>query len=297
MSSPSTGLKQRNKDKISNVPVETEEKNDLKVEKKENDSVSVDTAHSSVSPVPKPQATKNNTVVFEVIMLLFVYFMLVHVCATLVNHIDDTDEIYGYYEPLHYLLYGEGMQTWEYSPNYAIRSYAFIYPFYWISKFFVYLKIHKIRLFYFIRLTLSVFTATGEVSLISAITKRYSNTLLTSLTVAFLICSTGMFYVSTSFLPSAVSSALLMHCVASWMDMNFYYAIFWGSLAVLWTGWPFVGLLLIPIGCHMLISKAFIRNGMTDISQAGKFLVHAVMFAMLIFIPALIIDSYFYGRL
>lgn len=27
----------------------------------------------------------------------------------------------------HYLLYGTGMQTWEYSPVYAIRSYAYLW--------------------------------------------------------------------------------------------------------------------------------------------------------------------------
>ena len=45
------------------------------------------------------------------------------------NHIDDTDAVYGYYEPLHYILFGKGMQTWEYSPQFAIRSYAYLHPF------------------------------------------------------------------------------------------------------------------------------------------------------------------------
>ena len=27
---------------------------------------------------------------------------------------------------MHYLLYGSGFQTWEYSPVYAIRSYAYL---------------------------------------------------------------------------------------------------------------------------------------------------------------------------
>ena len=30
------------------------------------------------------------------------------------NIVHDCDEIYNYWEPLHYLLYGYGMQTWEY---------------------------------------------------------------------------------------------------------------------------------------------------------------------------------------
>ena len=30
------------------------------------------------------------------------------------NIIHDCDEVYNYWEPLHYLLYGYGKQTWEY---------------------------------------------------------------------------------------------------------------------------------------------------------------------------------------
>ncbi len=41
--------------------------------------------------------------------------------------ISDCDEVYNYWEPLHMILYGSGFQTWEYSPVYAIRSYAYIW--------------------------------------------------------------------------------------------------------------------------------------------------------------------------
>jgi hypothetical protein len=34
--------------------------------------------------------------------------------------------VYNYWEPLHFLLYGKGFQTWEYAPEYAIRSYAYV---------------------------------------------------------------------------------------------------------------------------------------------------------------------------
>ena len=30
-----------------------------------------------------------------------------------------------YWEQTHYLLHGTGLQTWEYSPEYAIRSYFY----------------------------------------------------------------------------------------------------------------------------------------------------------------------------
>ena len=40
----------------------------------------------------------------------FALLSLIYLVAATVNHIDDTDETYGYWEPLHYLLYGTGMQ-------------------------------------------------------------------------------------------------------------------------------------------------------------------------------------------
>ena len=44
-------------------------------------------------------------------------FLAIYSIAAQINHIDETDETYGYWEPLHYFLYGVGMQTWEYSPG------------------------------------------------------------------------------------------------------------------------------------------------------------------------------------
>ena len=61
--------------------------------------------------------------------LFYFAFVIITYMAIYHNHIDDTDAVYGYYEPLHYILFGKGMQTWEYSPQFAIRSYAYLHPF------------------------------------------------------------------------------------------------------------------------------------------------------------------------
>lgn len=42
------------------------------------------------------------------------------------NIIHDCDETFNYLEPLHYLAHGSGMQTWEYSARYALRSYLYL---------------------------------------------------------------------------------------------------------------------------------------------------------------------------
>lgn len=44
------------------------------------------------------------------------------------NLLTDCDEVYNYYEPLHFTLYGYGLQTWEYAEEYALRTYAFLMP-------------------------------------------------------------------------------------------------------------------------------------------------------------------------
>ena len=47
-------------------------------------------------------------------------------CAAIWSHITDCDETFNYWEPLHYLLYGKGLQTWEYSSEFALRSYTYL---------------------------------------------------------------------------------------------------------------------------------------------------------------------------
>ena len=42
------------------------------------------------------------------------------------NIIHDCDETYNYLEPLHYLVHGSGLQTWEYGAQYALRAYAYL---------------------------------------------------------------------------------------------------------------------------------------------------------------------------
>ena len=40
--------------------------------------------------------------------------------------LSDCDETFNFWEPLHYAHHGYGLQTWEYSPKYAIRSWSYI---------------------------------------------------------------------------------------------------------------------------------------------------------------------------
>lgn len=46
--------------------------------------------------------------------LAFFILLVARLVSAVFNIVHDCDEVYNYWEPLHYLLYGYGMQTWEY---------------------------------------------------------------------------------------------------------------------------------------------------------------------------------------
>ena len=47
-----------------------------------------------------------------------------NIASALYAPMDDCDEVFNYWEPLHYIWRGTGFQTWEYSPAFALRSYS-----------------------------------------------------------------------------------------------------------------------------------------------------------------------------
>lgn len=64
-------------------------------------------------------------------LLLLLFLTRVYIQPTF-SLISDCDETFNYWEPLNLLVRGFGKQTWEYSPEYSIRSWAFLLPFYCI---------------------------------------------------------------------------------------------------------------------------------------------------------------------
>lgn len=56
----------------------------------------------------------------------FYIFLVANLIAAAYAPIQDCDETFNYWEPTHYLSHGYGLQTWEYSPDYAIRSWLYV---------------------------------------------------------------------------------------------------------------------------------------------------------------------------
>jgi alpha-1,2-mannosyltransferase len=183
-------------------------------------------------------------------MVAFYIFLASSVVAAFLSPIQDCDEVFNYWEPSHYLNHGYGLQTWEYAPAYAIRSWAYaglhslviffgrILPF--VSG--------KHAEFYFLRVVLALVCAVCQTKLFSVV----SRTLNPRIAIIFLIISvtsTGMFHASAAYLPSSFAMYTTMLGVAAFMDwrggLRTAQGMMWFGIGAA-IGWPFAAALVLP---------------------------------------------------
>ena len=177
----------------------------------------------------------------------FCVFLCVNLLASTYAPIQDCDEVFNYWEPTHYIVHGFGLQTWEYSPDYAIRSwlYALIHAI--PSKFAAFLISNKVFEFYFVRGMLGLICAGCETRLFSTIRNRNA-----SIAVIFLIAmvsSPGMFHASVAYLPSSFAMYTAMMGAAALMyvedGLKTTEGIMWFGIGAT-VGWPFSAALILP---------------------------------------------------
>jgi alpha-1,2-mannosyltransferase len=172
--------------------------------------------------------------------------------------ISDCDETFNYWEPTHYLLYGTGLQTWEYSPQYALRSYAYV-------------GLHaavgvavgggwgvdKITVFHRTRLVLAMLCALCEAVLYRGVLVRLGKR--TALfTLLALLASAGMLHAAPAYLPSSFTMCGLMLAWGFWLAGSAAAAVA-ATVAALALGWPFAVVAVVPMGIHMLATERWAR--------------------------------------
>ena len=91
----------------------------------------------------------------------FILHLTLRLTSALFNHISDCDETFNYWEPISKLTFANGMQTWEYSPVYAIRSYLYLW-FYAFPARILEPFVTKLMIFYLIRCLLALFSTACE---------------------------------------------------------------------------------------------------------------------------------------
>lgn len=92
----------------------------------------------------------------------FIPLLLVRILSALVNIISDCDETFNYWEPTAFLLTDYGFQTWEYSAQYSLRSYLYLFPQYAFGRLLFTFGFSNLTVFYGIRILLSLFCFVGE---------------------------------------------------------------------------------------------------------------------------------------
>lgn len=181
--------------------------------------------------------------------IAFYICLIAHLVAASNAPIQDCDETFNYWEPLHYLTHGYGLQTWEYSPEFSIRSWAYILIHAIPTKIASFLGKSKTFEFYMLRCLLAGVCAATETKLYSAI----SRTIHPRIGVFYLMIvafTPGFFYASTAFLPSSFAMYTGTLGLATFMDWRggpkSGTAIMWFGIGAL-LGWPFAGALILPL--------------------------------------------------
>jgi alpha-1,2-mannosyltransferase len=240
--------------------------------------------------------------------LAFRILLLIRVTGAMYTNIQDCDEVFNFWEPLHFLDKGRGFQTWEVSPEFAIRSWNYIMlhmmPARLASAMFG--ADNKRPAFFAVRITLGLLSTLSEAKFYRIVYEKINERVGRYL-FFMLLFSAGMWNASTAFLPSSFSMYATM--------MAFSYAIapsninnsnrtllatvFFAAGGIV--GWPFALALAVPF----VFEELFILSGDRIAPEVqGQWrlkrwrrLITAGVTASLLMVPVVCIDTLAYGRL
>jgi len=181
--------------------------------------------------------------------MAFCTFALVNILAAIYAPIQDCDEVFNYWEPTHYLNHGFGLQTWEYSPEYAIRSWLYILLHAIPGKLGAVFMSKRRYEFYFVRTILGLACAGAETRIFHAISRAINIRVAMIFTIAT-VTTPGMFYASVAYLPSSFAMYTSMMGLAAFMDTSggprTSQGIMWFVIGAT-VGWPFAAVLVLPL--------------------------------------------------
>lgn len=186
-------------------------------------------------------------------IVAFYVFLVSHVIAAFYSPIQDCDEVFNFWEPTHYLNHNYGFQTWEYSPVYAIRSWAYTGLHASITALSTLIPGmdlplgHKAQ-FYLLRGVLAAACASCETRLFTKIS-QVLNPRVAILYLMITATSPGFFHASIAYLPSSFAMYFVMLSTAAFMDwrggIRTAQGVFWMAVGA-FMGWPFAAAMIIP---------------------------------------------------
>ncbi|RVD85206.1 uncharacterized protein DFL_003535 [Arthrobotrys flagrans] len=179
-------------------------------------------------------------------IVLSIFFSAGLISATFAT-IPDCDEVFNYWEPTHYLSYGDGLQTWEYSPVYAIRSWLYVGVHSLVTLPFSFVpSIDKSHIFLILRTILAGTASVSQTELYDTLSRSISPG-VGLLFVLISVPSAGMFQAVPAYLPSSFAMYFVMFGMAEFLKtpVSLSKALTYFSVAGL-LGWPFSLALVVP---------------------------------------------------
>ncbi|KAJ9199287.1 CAZyme family GT22 [Paecilomyces variotii] len=208
--------------------------------------------------------------------------------------IQDCDEVFNFWEPAHFLDHGYGLQTWEWSPEYSIRSWLYVSLHAAIGKASSVFSQNKISQFYTVRFVLAFFCAACQTRLYSAICRNLNPRigLLFLIVAAF---SPGMFHASAAFLPSSFTMYTSMLGLTAFIDFRggqkTAQGIMWFGIGAI-VGWPFAGALLIPL----LLEEVVISAIAGDLAKITLAVLDGAFRSLLVLGAEVAVDFFFFRK-
>jgi hypothetical protein len=180
----------------------------------------------------------------------------------------DCDETFNYAEPLHLILYGRGLQTWEYSSDYSLRSYLFLWVYALVGHAVRLLGLEaefgKVGVLFLIKAVSAFFCSLAQAVFISAVARRFGRR-VSNILFFFLLFGPGFSHAGHALLPQSFTMNVLTVAWASGLDASDPRAspravrralasvVVWVAVAGL-LGWPFVVFMVLPLGAQALLA-------------------------------------------
>ncbi|KAF3208050.1 mannosyltransferase [Orbilia oligospora] len=155
--------------------------------------------------------------------------------------------VFNYWEPTHYLSYGDGLQTWEYSPIYAIRSWLYVGVHSLLTlPFSLVPSIQKYHIFFILRAILAGIGSVSQAELYDALSRSIGPE-VGLLFILISVPSAGMFQAIPAYLPSSFAMYFVMFGIAEFLKTPVFLsrAVTYFAVAGL-LGWPFCLALVVP---------------------------------------------------
>lgn len=220
----------------------------------------------------------NSLVTFKVLVVFYL-------ASAIWNTIGDCDETFNYWEPLHFLLYGKGFQTWEYSPVYALRSYTYLWLYGLLGRLLTIFQVPKLFVFFAIRLQCCVVMSLCQTYFYSSMKKRLTDPVIVIFTMLFSCASAGSFISSTAFLPSSFAMYCAYVMLGAWIDKKYKLAVVTVAISAI-VGWPFSAALGLPLVFDLIFLQKKVVSCFAISIVAGASIT----------LPMLVIDSLYFGR-